>query len=192
VDIEELVRTSHVLFPVHKEEILSTDLAVPDALAALWVQIASRGRKPDPMTMTVSDYDDDARPLWRIPEVVTWSKNVHAHLLFLPYMLSELSLAWYLCCLVEARTERTSVGRPITTAAEDKVKQLRGEVEKGLGELYHRVQTTAEAMTPYGLIVPDWGWGLRSAGDDFKKRIDAVFKRSYAAGGRGECFYEVE
>ena len=98
--------------PVPKQSVLAGDLHYIDDItrnAREWIQQHGRIQL---WNLAISGYDDDPRPLWEIPEVRTWCKNVHTKVPYLPCLLSENSIIWYVLCILEPKTLWTErVGR---------------------------------------------------------------------------------
>ena len=98
--VRDAVHHAVVVFPVERRQIWGRDLQTPQALVDFW-QSAILEHKHTPCTeLTVSGYDTDKRSLWEIPEVRVWIGDAQRRFPFLPFMLMEPGLTWYLLSLL--------------------------------------------------------------------------------------------
>jgi hypothetical protein len=58
-------------------------------------QIKSGNENYSKMVLTINGYDNDARPLWDIPEVVEWYRELHTKYPYMPLFLSPGSVQVY-------------------------------------------------------------------------------------------------
>lgn len=94
------------IYPVSKDSVLKKSVSEVDGLVrAVTDDVRKRGSF-EPWNLTISDYETDRRELFEIPEVRTWCGKVHAQYPFLPLLLTERSLTWYIPCLMKINIVR--------------------------------------------------------------------------------------
>jgi hypothetical protein len=94
-DYPDRVGTSYVV--ISKESVLQKDVsALLNFVDQVTLpQIRSGDANYSRIVLTIGGYDDDARPLWDIPEVVDWFREVHTKHPYMPLLLSPGSIQVY-------------------------------------------------------------------------------------------------
>jgi hypothetical protein len=87
---------------------------IDDLVSAVKDDMQKRGSF-EPWNLTISGYDADPRALFEIPEVRAWCRQVHRQHLYLPVLLTEDTLSWYLLCLLDIEVIRKNLNK--TTVA---------------------------------------------------------------------------
>lgn len=94
---------------VSREDVLAGNISGPESLArSVEKELRASSTLQQPWNLTISGYDTDPRGLWEVPEVRAWCQKVHRSYPFLPFLISQNSLSFYLLCLLEIEeTKRT-------------------------------------------------------------------------------------
>ena len=112
-------------------------------------QIKSEDGNYSKMVISINGYDNDARPLWEIPEVVEWFKELHKEHPYMPLFLSPGSVQVYFQVLrpiahsiipKEYRDQKDLVGLLLHTLSE-----RNKYFSHVLGSTYNRYQPILDA-----------------------------------------------
>jgi len=95
IDIQKTVGTSFLVIP--KAHVLNKNFSILLAFINLisLPQIKSGDKNYAKIVIAINGYDNDARPLWNIPEVVEWFKELHMKHPYMPLFLSRGSVQVY-------------------------------------------------------------------------------------------------
>lgn len=148
-----------VIFQVQsKDTIEALDMTGIEGLLALVTEAVRKNGTFQPCNLSVTDYNDDPRELFQIPEVRAWCKRAFEIAPVLPLLLSEDSVKWFVWSLVNVEVVAHGVGETQVKVPRDEVMDIvktslldaqeffwRGDlekpkrVEKLSGECVHRL-----------------------------------------------------
>jgi hypothetical protein len=115
--------------PVAKESVLIGDIHDINDLSSSVIEKLNNSGEIQLWNLTISGYDDDPRILCEIPEVRLWCKKAHANAPYLPCILTDHSIAWYLPCIFEIEIEE-KYKRQLSQAEQSAIDKVVNEVAK--------------------------------------------------------------
>lgn len=134
--------------PVAKESVLAGDISDISQISSQAKEQLSKNGEIQEWNLTISGYDYDPRDLWEIPEVRLWCKKAYSYAPYLPCILSEHSIAWFLPCISEIETgERRK--RALSQSEQAYLDMMVSEVAKRDPQEAQRLKTSMEWVTPY-------------------------------------------
>jgi hypothetical protein len=136
------------ILSVAKELVIAEDISDINQISSYArTQIKNNGKIPE-WNLSISGYDYDPRDLWEIPEVRQWCKKAYSTAPYLPCILSERSIAWFLPCISEIETGEKRK-RVLSESEQSYLNQVVSEAAKNDPREAQRLKTSMEWVTPY-------------------------------------------